>query len=434
MDSPQKPQFITSKDFSLSSIRTLARKNLKSDFVRKVGEVFFTNVTLILLSLITSVLIARMLGPEGRGIFAIAFSILAIGVQFGNLGLHTSNTYLVAKDVKSLPQLLTNTLVISIGLGGSLAVLTWLIFYFWPSLPPIKGFILTLALGLIPFHLASLLLRNLLLGLQDIKAFNKVELFSKILTLLLLFILYFLNSVTVEIVFAVGMLGIMVGCIWAFWSLRKHFTHIAPPSISVFKESIGYGFKTYLACFFAFMVLRADLLMINSMLDTGQAGYYSVASTLADLLYLLPTAIGTILFPKLSSIGSEKDKWAMTQKVMWISGLILVPVILTITLLAHPIILFFYGKSFELAVYPFMILCIAMFFYGVNNILSIHLASVGMPWFAVYIWVIASALNIVLNLYLIPTYGVSGAAFSSLICYSMVLLFQLLFAIKWNNR
>lgn len=434
MDLPQKPQFTNSKDFSLPSLLALARKNLESDFTRKTGEVFLTNVALIPLSLITSVLIARMLGPEGRGIFAIAFSILAIGVQFGNLGLHTSNTYLVAKDVKSLPQLLANSLVISIGLGGSLAVLTWLIFYFWPSLSPIKGFALTLALGLIPFNLASLLLRNLLLGLQDIKAFNKVELFSKILTLLLLTIVYFLKSVTVEIVFAVGMLSILISCIWAFWSLRKHFTHILPPSFLVFKKSIGYGFKTYLACFFAFLVLRSDLLMINYMLDAGQAGYYSVATTLTDLLYLLPTAIGTILFPKLSSIKSEKDKWAMTQKVMWISGLILIPLILVATLLAHPIILFFYGKSFDPAVAPFMVLCFAIFFYGVNNITSIHLASIGMPWFAVHIWVIASALNIGLNLYLIPAYGVSGAAFSSLICYSMVFLFQLIFAIKWNNR
>lgn len=434
MDSPQKPLLITDKDFSLSSLITSGRKNLASDFAQKVGQVFFTNVALIPLSLITSVLIARMLGPEGRGIFAVAFSILAIGVQFGNLGLHTSNTYLVAKDSKSLPQLLANSLVISIGLGGSLAILTWLIFYFWPNLAPINGLVLTLALGFIPFNLASLFLRNLLLGLQDIKAFNKVELFSKILTVLLLSLVYFLKSVTVEIVFAVGMLGILTSCVWAFWSLRKHFTHILQPSILVFKESIGYGLKTYLACFFAFLVLRADLLMINYMLDVGQAGYYSVSTSLADLLYLLPTAISTILFPKLASMGSEKDKWAMTQKVMRISGLILLPIILTAILLAHPIIVFFFGQSFEPAIDPFIILCIAMYFYGVNNIVGIYLASIGMPWFAVYVWIIASILNIVINLYLIPAYGISGAAFSSLICYFLVFIFQLLFAIKWNNR
>jgi len=57
-----------------------------------------------------------------------------------------------------------------------------------------------------------------------------------------------------------------------------------------------------------------------------------------------------------------------------------------------------------------------------------------MPGFAVYSWVIASMLNIVLNLYLIPAYGISGAAFSSLICYSMVFFFQLYFTVKWNNR
>ncbi len=434
MDSPQKPHTIASKASLWDSGRAFIQKTVESDFVRKVGETLFTQVTLIPLSLITSVIIARILGPEGRGIFAVGFSILAIGVQFGNLGLHSSNTYFVARDSKSLPQLLTNSLLVSVGLGGSLAVLTWLVFYLWPSLSPIKGFVLTLALGLIPFNLASLLLRNLLLGLQDIRAFNKIELLSRVLTLLLVVLIYFLKSVTVETVFVIGMLNILISCVWAFWSLRKHFTHMLPPSLLILKNSIGYGLKSYLACFFAFLVLRVDLLMITYMLDTEQAGHYSVSTTLADLLYLLPTAIGTILFPKLSSLRDEKENWALTQKVMWISALILLPIILIAAFMAHPIIIFFYGASFEPAAAPFVILCIAIFFYGINNMISIHLASIGMPWFAVHTWIAASILNIVLNLFLIPVYGISGAAISSLICYSLVLLLQLIFSIKRNTR
>jgi O-antigen/teichoic acid export membrane protein len=207
-----------------------------------------------------------------------------------------------------------------------------------------------------------------------------------------------------------------------------------PPSLTILKNSIGYGLKSYLACFFAFLVLRADLLMISYMLDTEQAGHYSVSTTLADLLYLLPTAIGTILFPKLSSLRDEKENWALTQKVMWISALILLPIILIAAFMAHPIIIFFYGASFEPAAAPFVILCIAIFFYGINNMISIHLASIGMPWFAVHTWIAASILNIVLNLFLIPVYGISGAAISSLICYSLVLLLQLIFSIKRNTR
>jgi hypothetical protein len=91
----------------------LFRKTKTSDFVRKVAETFLTRILLIGIGLITSVIVARVLGPEGRGLYAVAATIAAMGVQLGNLGLHASNTYYVAQKPELLPFLMGNTLIAS---------------------------------------------------------------------------------------------------------------------------------------------------------------------------------------------------------------------------------------------------------------------------------------------------------------------------------
>ena len=74
------------------------RRSKESDFVRKISQTFVTRVLVAAIGLITSVLVARILGPEGRGAYAVAATIGAMGVQLGNLGLQAANTYVISRQ------------------------------------------------------------------------------------------------------------------------------------------------------------------------------------------------------------------------------------------------------------------------------------------------------------------------------------------------
>src|SRR5215472_6205860 len=104
--------------FSNSFDRVRAAMSQKSGFWRNIAETYATRVVLLVLALAITIIVSRYLGPAGRGYFAVATAVGAIGVQFGNLGLHASNTYYVSKDRSLLATLMGNTLVISFGLGG----------------------------------------------------------------------------------------------------------------------------------------------------------------------------------------------------------------------------------------------------------------------------------------------------------------------------
>ena len=243
---------------------------------RNVLETYGTRILVIFVTFATAIVIARELGPTGRGLYAVAATLGAIGAQFGNFGLHASNIYFVAKDRTHLPALIGNTLAVVI-LSCLVAALSGILFVYWPSLSPVHGTLLLLALAFVPISLAYLLVQGLLLGVNEVRAYNNIESLGKILALVLICILVVFQGRSVELFFAATALSVMVTFLWALARLRRVST--APPKVSwpVFRQSIGIGLRAYTIAFFGFLLLRIDLLMVKYMLGATEAGYYSIS-------------------------------------------------------------------------------------------------------------------------------------------------------------
>jgi len=412
------------------SLVRLYQKTTTSDFAQKVAETFLTRILLIGIGLITSVIVARTLGPEGRGLYAVAATIAAIGMQFGNLGLHASNTYYVAQRPELLPSLMGNALVASFGAGslGSIAVLG--ILSKWPNLVQIYGPLLILALASIPFGLAYLLFQNLLIGIQDIRSFNRIEVGNRLLALALMAGVISLDIGNVETLFSMNLFALLFSFVWSFRELKCRFLSSLSVSFSLFKTHIRYGLKAYLAALFAFFVLRADLLIIQYMLGAEQVGFYSIAVSTADLIYLLPTVIGTILFPKLSSMRNDEERWAYTRRVIWRTGGSMILISFPIIFFSKPLIHFLYGKDFIPAVPALIWLMPGIVMLSMNTIFMNYFASTGMPWITVYSPAFAALLNIGLNIQFLPVFGIVGASLASDIAYGVMLMVSLLFIKK----
>ena len=413
-----------------AAVETMVVPLMKSDFVQKVGETFATRILLIGIGLVTSVLVARILGPEGRGLYAVAMAIGAIGVQFGNLGLHASNTYSLASERSHLPALVGNTLIVSSVVGGSGSVLAWIVFSLRPELAPVHGLLLMLSLLWIPFGLAYLLLVNLLLGIHEVRAYNKVELTNQILCVILIGLLMLAGAVSVDTVFSATLIALFVGLCFAFFVLKKHLAEFPRPSISLFRNNIVYGLKVYLASFFSFLVLRVDLLLIKYLVGAEQAGYYSISATMADMVYILPVVIGTILFPKLSEIKELQLKWAVTKKVSIFTGGMMILLACFTVPFARPAVKLLFGVAYLPAVTPFLWLLPGIVALSAQTIFIIFLSSSGLPWSAVGYMFVALLINITLNIVLIPKAGILGASIASTISYSLMLAMSLLISIR----
>ncbi len=405
-----------------------------SDFLRKVTETFATRTLLLGIGMFTSILISRSLGPEGRGQYAVILVVAGIGIQFGNLGLHASNTYYVAQKRQLLSSLFINSLWVSFGLGSVGAFLAWIFFSIRPDLSPLQGLPLILALVSIPFGLAYLLMQQLLVGIQDIRTYNLVELFIKFLNVSLCGIVIAAHLTRVETIYIPSLLALFMGCLWIVKKLKLNFTVPARPSLPLFKENIQYGFKAYTAAFFSFLALKVSLLMVNSSLGAEQAGYYSISTTMADLVYMLPVVIGIILFPKLTEMENKVIKWNLANQIIFLTAGIMIPVILIAALFAKPVVNILYGAEFLPAVPAFLWLMPAIFLLSVNTIYMNYFASIGMPLITVYSPATAALLNISLNMLMIPRWGLRGAAIASIFSYGTMLLLSILYISRHKKR
>ena len=289
------------------------RSRLRSEFFRQLAHTLATRVVLLPLGVAVSVLVTRALGPEGRGELAVATTLAAVCVQFTNLGLHTSNTYFVSKRPELLSTLTANTLLVSLTLGGTGALVAWALVLALPRLAPLHGPLLALSLLWVPVALASMLVQNLLIGIQQVRVSNRVEVAQKLLGIALLVGIIGAGRANPATAFAANLVALAAGLAAMLWALWPRLTRPLAAAPALLVEHARYGLKSYFTSLCAYLMLRIDVLMVQYMRGPEQVGYYSVAVSMADLLYMVPSTIGVLLFPRLSAMPSRAEQWRAGQ-------------------------------------------------------------------------------------------------------------------------
>jgi O-antigen/teichoic acid export membrane protein len=403
-----------------------------SVFVRHVSATFITRMAIMVIGFASSIVTARYLGPEGKGVLVVLMTITGVAVQFGNFGLHASNTYFVAKEKERLPRIVGNTLWPSLIGGSIVSLITLGILYFNQNL--VAGIplpLLMIALFSIPFSLFFMLGENILLGIQKIKAYNVFELTKRLVTFLAVSVLLVLLSQGVGAVIATTTLSAIVFSFLLMKNLLSVGGKFFVFDPILFKKMIRYGLKAYLAALFIFLVIRFDMLMVNYFLGAGDAGVYSISVQVADLLYMLPVTIGMILFPKVS--GMKEGKWEFTKKTAWVTSGIMFIICSMAALLARPFIVLLYGDAFAGAVGALWWLLPGIYLLSINTIYMNFFAGKGMPIIVVISPLLALAANFILNIYFIPVLGINGASLTSSIAY-MIMLIASIFYLRINDE
>lgn len=414
----------------IASLRHLFRS---SDFVYKVTETYGVKLIVLVLNMITHILIARVLGPEGRGEYASALALCTVGVQFCTLGLHSSNAYYSARKADMVGYLLSNSFVTSFVYGSFFAISMYLFFMIFPNLAPINGELLTLSLITLPVTLFYLLSSNILIGLMKVRIFNIVEFLNKTIALTCLFVLLYFgyNDSSYYVgTFMVGMLGSGALVVYYLRQMPGRFGF----SIAFFKKNLRYGFGAYISAFFSFVIMKIDILMIKSLLGSEAAGHYSVAVSLADVVYIFPTTVALLLFSKLSAEDDVWVRWSFTKKVCtYISALM--ALIVGVSMVVGPYVVpGLFGSDYVASIQPFQWLTFAILVMSPSTVFQAFLGASGRSILMAISPMIGSIFNIALNFYYIPKYGILGACYTSIGCYLITTVFSGLISFAYIKK
>lgn len=378
-------------------MQVLIYKLKSSLFVKNVVETFFNKILLLVIGLITSIIIARFLGPDGRGILATATLFLGLGVQFGNIGLHSTNTHLAAKNKQNASVLFGNSLMVGLILGVIIMILFVFLNNIFPSQNPINGYLLFWTVLTIPVLLINLLVQNIILGLNLIKEFNKVELFTKIFATLILTTYILISKVIPEYI----QFSIFISSFFSLLYNLQILLKISRPnfSFSFFTKNFTYGLKGYFAALLSFIQQKIIIYFIAQNCIISESGYFSISQTILDLSLIFPITVASILFPKLSSSDSDFNKWLIAKKVIMVIGVLMFFYCVFLFFFSSYIIKILYGplflKSNEILIY----LLPGLFFISIVSLIMNYYASIEMPLIVIITPLISCIIIFVLCFY-----------------------------------
>jgi O-antigen/teichoic acid export membrane protein len=382
----------------------------------------------LVLALAVSVAIARSLGPSGRGLTAVVFGFVAVLTQVGTLGVISANAYFVAREPGLRTAIISNAVWLAAVIGSLLVGIGLLIYWLFPQ--AVKGVTtveLAVALTSLPLQLGANYLQSILLGEGRTLRYNLSELGLGAFTL-------------VAVVVAVGALRVgVVGVLVTLATVRlTSFAYYAAvltsrragfrfrrPELHVARRMLGYGFRVYIATVLAFLVVRVDMLLVNAYLGARQAGLYAVAVSFADAVMLLPAAVATNVFARVARGLDAGSSAYVFRSVAFLYALICI-VTVPLTGLLIPIL---FGSAFSRSVTLYWLLVPGVFSFGMMNILAQHFAGKGFPTSAVAVWPIGLAVNVAINVALLPSRGTAVASLASSAAYTVLLaLYVRLFA------
>jgi O-antigen/teichoic acid export membrane protein len=382
---------------------------------------FVTRTLQLALGIGSSIIIARVLGPQGKGFYSLAILLPSLIISFSNFGIGQASIFFVGKRRYSAEEILGNNITLSflLGIAGFFIGLIIIVFFGSFLFPGVTKAYLFLALFLIPLEFFLSFVNYLLLGLLKIKEFNFINILQSFVFLLLISILLLTLSFGVKEVITAYIISSFIGVVVLFFLAKRivgnFHLHLDK---SYFKDAFRYGFKVYLGNIIQFLHYRIDMFLVNIILNPIAVGFYSIAVTLAEQIWLVSQSAGTVLFPRVSSETDEKRLKEFTPLVC--RNVLLITLIGAILLffLGRLLIFLFYSEKFSASVLPFQILLIGVVAMSGWRILSNDLYGRGKPELNIYISLVSIVLNIILNILWIPKFGIAGAAWATSASYT----------------
>ncbi len=410
------------------------------NFRRNTLLTLYSNIALLLLFLLFSVLLNRSLGPHLKGIYTFYMTIPLLLNAFLSFGLESANVYFIGKKGIKPHKLISNSIFVY-SVVFLIVLLLYLFLYHSNLLSGFKQYgsnriLLLLSLLSTPIIMENTFLSTIVLALQKYNLYNILKFIPILfLTIMVAICIFFLKYVNIIIFFSLWIASLIISISFYLFVLREHL-HMEKFDVKFFIKTIRYSFKNYIANLSSFLIYRSDYFIISLFLPPKFLGFYSVATVVSEKLWLIPSSIGTVLYPKVSNQKEyNKDTTLFSLKINFLLMIILG---LLLGAISNPLIKFLYGKAFLPTSKIILFLLPGIVFLAIPKLLTADLNGQGHPEFSAIYSFIGFIINLVLNIILIPKYGILGAAISTSISYIyisiMILIsYKKLVHCRWND-
>jgi O-antigen/teichoic acid export membrane protein len=191
------------------------------------------------------------------------------------------------------------------------------------------------------------------------------------------------------------------------------------PHRSELRTSLTFGLKTYSQSLTSILHERLDIILLAALLNDSRAvAYYGVAVTVAGVIRLVTEVTGISAYPHLTTLGDDAAG-RFTARLMRTTVVVVVTLSAGVALVSPVVVPAVFGPAYEASIPPLMLLLPAVCALSVYRVLGRYFISRDIHRIGITTQIASVAANVVLNLVLIPRYGIEGAAFASFVSYSI---------------
>jgi O-antigen/teichoic acid export membrane protein len=403
----------------------------------KTLHAFGVNIFLLPLGIATSVLIARTVGPTGKGTLDLIIATAALLGMVLSISLPQGITFVVAQG-KVAANVIASQLVLVSLLQAlvALAILILLRFtsYFQLFLPNWGLWILGGVVLYVWIELITKFWAAILTGQQHIAVVNNAEFVGRVTQFVSLFILaaalYFSGKqLSVGFLFLVALGASSLISVLLFASLGFKFQLVR--DLTGLKSALAFAVPCYAANVAQFLNYKLDVFVVGFFAGAASVGRYTLAVSLGQLLWLMSNSVATVLLPKVAASTDDRGKSIRhTARVTRLSLWATVACGLALAVLATQAIPMLYGEAFRPSIMALVWLLPGIVLFSVANVLAAYIAGIGKPRLNLLVSGISLIVTIALDLLLIPNLNILGAAIASSVSYSLSALLLIVFFIR----
>lgn len=381
-----------------------------------------SRVTIAATGAATTIFVARALGPEGTGGFAIALTLVVMLTVVCSLGIEHGIAYYVASGrwpARHALRAAQRVALLGGVAGAALCVLARL------AVPSAFGGLSVASTAVaaiaLPFALTWFYVSFVGLAIDRYEAYVVPPALQSALAMVLVIVLVLVADLPGAIV-GMTLAHVLVAVASLAWAWRR-LPHAAArePEPRPLRRALSFGAKGYGANALALLNTRVDLLLLSAVASAAAVGHYAVAIAVTTVLWLVPSALSDVLFPRVAALSADgaQDMRAFVEDKSLRHTVLLVT--LAIPVLTAPLLVLvvpIYGAGFEPAIELALILLPGVALMGVSGVLSATIVGRGRPEYSLYSALIVTPLTLAAYALLIPALDAPGAALAKTLSFA----------------
>jgi O-antigen/teichoic acid export membrane protein len=386
-------------------------------------------------AMLGGILVARFLGAAAKGQLTVLIALGSMSVLLASLGVHQSGIYFLGRHKSDRDAIVANNTLFALVGGvvvGVLLAVAGVVFHdqLLKGIPLSLFFAYLLA---VPFNYVTEFVRRTILGTGRVAIYNVPDLAQGASLLfgtglvILIFGPHVLGLALLRVATEVAVAVFLLVYLWRVVRFRMR------PSRTVLRRQVNYGVRNYASSLFWLFLFSSDALLVNHFLGNGPTGVYSVAVSLGLPITMLGAVIGTLTFQRVAADSSEANRVANTNRVVRILVPAAALLAIGVGIAGQWAIPALYGSQFDGATTALLLLLPGFFALAVETVVMNFLAGDGSPPVVYWGPFVGLVINLGANLYVIPRWGIEGAAVTSSVGYAVVLVIVLGYYLRWTH-